>query len=393
MKIIYHHRTRAQHAEGVHVREIIKAFREKGHEVFIVAPPGVDTFKCETQNPDQKKSNFWSLISRYMPQIIFEILEIIYNVVALCNLNKQIKQVKIDFIYERYAFFSFAGSCVAKYNKIPLILEVNEISGLKRTRGQVLKGLAGMLERNICLRADAIVVVSSFLKDKIVNIGIAPDKIIVIPNGVDVTRFNSAISRNKTIEMEYNLMNNIVLGFVGNFVKWHNFDLLIETFNDIAKERNLKLMLVGDGPARSEIQDSINKYVIQDKVLITGSIDHMRIPEFIQLMDICIIPHSNEFRSPIKMFEYMAMGKPVVAPKVGPIEQVIDDGVNGILFMPNDKYSFRSCLIDLINDRRKRDELGSNAKNDIMSHYLWKYNADKVLNIVSEIEGTKVLKG
>lgn len=385
MNIIYHHRTRAKNAEGVHVREIIKAMRNKSHNVFVVAPSGVDTFEHETITNIEKNSCLWDFVSRYMPQIGFEFLEIFYNIVVFFRFIKILKKKQIDFVYERYAFFGWMGACLTKIYKVPFLLEVNEISGLKRTRGQVLVGLSNWMEKKIFQKADAIIVVSDFLKKLIILKGIPANKIFVIPNGVDINKFNSDINVNAETLINGSVTDKVILGFVGNFVKWHNFDFLLNTFKEINENGNLILLLVGDGPVRNEIENLIQKNNLKNYVIITGSVNHTTVPEYIQLMDICIIPHSNEFRSPIKMFEYMAMGKPVIAPKVAPIEQVICSGINGLLFIPNDKCSFCKCLFELIGDPKKRIKLGDNAKKDILSNYLWQYNVNKVFSIVIDI--------
>jgi glycosyltransferase involved in cell wall biosynthesis len=392
MKILYHHRTQAKGAEGVHIREIVKALEGAGNKVFIVSPPGIDIFKDSFDSHNSGKSsmlsNFWSAISKFMPQIFFELMEIAYNLSALYNINNIIKKEKIDFIYERNAFFCFAGSYLAQKHDIPIIIEVNEISGIKRVRGQVLKGLAKKIEKENFLKSSALIVVSSFLKQQIRSFGVEEKNVYVIPNGVNLDEFDPGIKKDDVIVNKLGLNNKTVLGFVGGFVAWHNFEFLIESFRtiiDLDPREEIVLMLVGDGPKKAEIVELVSIAGLKERVLFIGSIGHKDISKYIQLMDICLIPHSNEYRSPIKLFEYMSMAKPVVAPRLEPIESVIADDYDGKLFDLNDRKSFAQAVLSLIKDRIKRESISAKAREKILSKYLWKNNANAVIGIYNKL--------
>lgn len=390
MRILYHHRTQGKGAEGVHIRGVVKAFQDLGHEVFVISPPGIKPFAKSVSNTGKmnKISKLWKGVSIYMPQIVFELLEICYNFIGYINIRRIIRKTKIDFIYERYAFFGCAGTYLAKNYKIPIILEVNEISGIKRVRGQSLVRLSKLLEKKIFNTVDAIIVVSEFLKKEIEKMGIFLYKIHVMPNAVDATQFDPKKVDNEDIIQRLSLKSKIVIGFVGGFVQWHNFEFLLETFKEVVNEngKNIRLILVGDGPLRNAIRSFVATNGIDEQVILTGSIDYEEIPKYIKSMDICVIPHSNEFRSPIKMFEYMAMAKPVVAPKFKSIEDVIIDNVNGILFKPVNKISLKFCLIDLINENEKRRRLGIEARNTILSKHIWNHNVNKIIMIYKAIK-------
>jgi UDP-N-acetylglucosamine:LPS N-acetylglucosamine transferase len=129
MNILYHHRTQGKTVEGVHIREVVKALRELGHNVIIVSPPGVDPFANERAETTPKKRSLRAtvlgFISKHIPQFGFELMELVYNFVAYKNIKAVIASQKIDFIYERFAFFSMAGALASKNYNIPLIEEVN----------------------------------------------------------------------------------------------------------------------------------------------------------------------------------------------------------------------------------------------------------------------------
>jgi glycosyltransferase involved in cell wall biosynthesis len=389
MNILYHHRTQAQCAEGVHIREIVKAFEALGHRVFIVSPPGVDIYKDsfsqDVENRNSLLSLGWKFVTRCLPQFLFEIVEIAYNFYALGEIKKVLRKEKIDFIYERNSFFCWAGVRCAKEFGLPIVLEVNEVSGIKRVRGQVFKRIAQRIENDNFTQATGLVVVSNFLKEHIGEKGIDRKKIIVIPNGVNLDDFNPEIPVNKALVSQYKLEGKVVLGFVGSFVKWHNFDFLLECFSELRKtvsHLDPVLLLVGEGPTRSEVCEHAVKIGIGDFVRFTGKVSHQDIHSYINLMDVCVIPHSNEYRSPIKLFEYMAMRKVVVAPDLEPIQSVLTHDINGMIFKKENKESLVRVLEEVIADKQKRERIAGEARRVIEAKYLWKNNALAVLQLI-----------
>lgn len=392
MNIVYHHRTQAKGAEGVHIREIVKALKGLNNRVYIASPPGVDISEENLSDTGVKRklriATLWKFLARHLPQFLFELLEIVYNFSAMSMLDNFIKTKDIDFVYERNAFFCWAGVAIARKHKIPIILEVNEISGIKRVRGLLLGFIAHRIERRNFIDASAIVVVSPFLKRQIAARGINEDKIYVVPNGVNLVDFTIHEDKNQVIIKEFDLENKIVLGFVGSFVPWHNFDFLIKSFKqilDLSPKKDIVLMLVGDGAQRKYIQKLSRDLGIEKRVIFTGLIKHQDISKYINLMDICIIPHSNEYRSPIKLFEYMAMAKPVIAPDLEPIRAVIADGENGLLFQQGDVADFSSAVISIVSDKEKIKSIGNNARQTIVDNYTWEKNARLVIEIYKKM--------
>lgn len=390
MKIVYHHRTQGKGAEGVHIREIIKSWREMGHEVFVVSPPGIDVFEDERQTNEVHKwklvSHLWRIVGRFSPQIVFEVIEIFYNFSAQDKIRKVLVKEKIDFIYERYSFYCWAGVKSGKEMGIPLILEVNEISGIKRVRGQTLKGVAKKIEINNFKQACAIVVVSKFLKKEIARTGITSAKIHVIPNGVNPKVFNPDVVCTELIE-KYKLRDKVVIGFAGGFVKWQDFDLLFNAFKKVIHQtdREICLFLVGDGPMRKVLKQKVKALDLQNSVIFTERVPHGLVPVYIKAMDICVIIHNNEFGSPIKLFEYMAMCKSVIAPRLGPLEEVVTHNVNGCLFEKGNLEQLTEFLKELTINKEFYRIISQNARQIVLKKYLWEHNAKSILNVYNDL--------
>jgi glycosyltransferase involved in cell wall biosynthesis len=390
MNILYHHRTQGKTVEGVHIREVVKALRALGHTVFIVSPPGIDPFADIGMDDKQLKkqlvSRFLYWLSRHIPQFGFEIMEAGYNIIAYRNISKILKKQKIDLIYERYAFFNMAGVKAAKNHHIPIILEVNEVSGLARQRGQFFVKLAKRAERYIFEYADAIITVSTFLKGQLLAMNIDESKIRVLPNSVNIDEFDPAVN-GETVRNELGLRGKTVLGFMGSFSVWDNLEFLIEAFSDIAGSYpQLALVLVGDGFNKQKLEEDARKKHMDEKIIFAGRVSHGRVPGYIAAMDIAIIPHSNLFGSPVVLFEYMAMAKPVIAPRLGPVSEVIEDRENGLLFEPGLASEMKRHIQELAVSSSARENIGARARETILARHLWKQNAGKIIDLFREIQ-------
>jgi glycosyltransferase involved in cell wall biosynthesis len=176
------------------------------------------------------------------------------------------------------------------------------------------------------------------------------------------------------------------LGFVGWFKKWHGLDMLLELYAEEKwQEKNLHLLLVGDGPAMNELMNLAKDLGIGSGVTFTGPVNRTEIPLYISSFDIALQPRVNEYASPMKIFEYMAMGKCVIAPEQPNIGEILLDGVTALLFRPSDKDSMRAAISKALCSSELRNQLGGNARNTIFDRgYLWEKNAERALTYALE---------
>lgn len=386
MKILYNHRTRGKGAESVHIRGIVGGLRELGHEVMLLSLPGAE---CEKTTSESSSAKIWKFISLRLPEVIFEVLEISYNIASFVRLWIIVRRQKIDFIYERYALFNFAGIAISKIYKIPIFLEINDISTLKRVRKLKMKKLAKWLENIIFKKAEALITISNYFKNHIIERGINGNKIWVSPNAVDPELFNPNRYRGAEIREKHNLNGKVVIGFVGRFEKWHGIDLLLSCIPDIyQRHKNVNFLLVGGGSDGSNeiLKQYMKEKDVTDAVTFPGWVSHSAIPSYIAAMDIAIIPNSNSYGSPMKLFEYMAMGKAVIAPRLGPVEDIAEDGENACMFKAEDKEAFCDTLLDLIINKEKRQRVGINARKKVITEHTWRNNAEKIIEICRSIK-------
>lgn len=375
MNILIHFRTRSTGAEAVHLAGMAGGFETLGHPVVFSSPTGVDPRQTAGRNP------FAEHPSR-VPRALFEALEIGYNGASLLRNGRLLRAGRFGLIYERHAFFLCTTPLLAKHYRVPLVLEVNELVGDARIRPQpYLPALVRCCDRILFRRADLIVTVSPYLKRRVEAAGARPDRVIVLPNAVsrDTVAAAAGAPAAAAVRARYGLGDEVVIGFVGWFAAWHRIELLVEAFArcDPARHR-LRLLLVAEGDRRALEELAIRRGV-RDRVVFAGAVPHAEVPAHVAAMDLCVVPNSNQFRSPIKLFEYMAQGRTPVAPKVEPIEMVVRDGVNGLLFEPLAADSLAAALRRAAADPALRDRLGARARADVLAHHTWDRNAETVL--------------
>jgi glycosyltransferase involved in cell wall biosynthesis len=387
MNILFHFRTQGTGAEGVHIAGMAGGFRKLGHQVVFTSPSGIDPTQSAGENPfRQKRRSLLARLAAHLPGVLFELLEIGYNVFAGLRIGALLRRERFDLIYERHAFFLCITAFLAQRRRIPLVVEVNELAGDERVRASPwLLPLARLADRITFQRARLITVVSPHLQRRIEALGIPKERILVLPNGVDERTLE--IQADGTAIRQHFQCNadSIVVGFAGWFVPWHRLDALVAQFAALAAgNAQLRLMLVGDGPLRGALETQATTLGIRDKLLLPGSVPHPEMPHYLAAMDICVIPHSNAYRSPIKLFEYMARGRAILAARTESIALILRDGENGLLFEPENDKALKDRLSTLIVDSGLRETLGSQAKSDA-GRSTWVENARELLRNLSEI--------
>jgi len=385
MNIIYHFRVKGVGPERVHISGIAGAFQNLGHKVTFVSPTGINPLKTGDVKPQtglRRQVLYW--LADKAPQVFFEAMEMLYNLLAIRKLKGKIGESRPDVIYERYAFFCLAGVYVSRRIGIPIVLEVNEVGGFDRVRPQKLVRLSQAFECYIFSNVDLIVTVSDFLKEQIVARGGKRERILVVPNGIDTRLFAVAPPADE-LRSRYGLKGTKTIGFVGYLVHWHRLDMLIEVFARIKeKHPDTVLLLAGDGVLRPELEQLSIRLGLQDSLVITGRLDHSEIPQHIGLFDIALIPNSNEYRSPIKMFEYMAMGKAIIAPDQAPIVAVLEDRSTGFIFKNGDQDDLFEKIDRALMSEEICRVLGNNAKKLVVNEFTWDIHAAKIISMLHD---------
>jgi glycosyltransferase involved in cell wall biosynthesis len=388
MQFIYHHRTMGRSSQAMHIRSLVDALKADGHEVTVVSPPGVDPFKSAGMMPFLRKGDravglqrIWKYISCECPQFLFELFELLYNLFLPFRLLPSMWRQPDAALYERHAYFMFMGVLLAKWLKRPVVLEVNELAGFTRARGLIMERLARRIDAWVFSRVDHVLCVSCVLADEARRRGANSERVHVLPNAIDPHRFRTP-NAGQLVRARLGLDGSTVIGHVGLFYLWDRLDILIKVVNKIRNRHpEIQILLVGDGPEMDHLKQTAFRLGMEKTVMFSGAVHRDEVPAYIDAMDICVLPDSNAFGSPIALFEFMAMGKACVVPDLGPMRDVLEDNVTGIMFPHADYKALEKSLLRLVEDSALRTQVGDRAKQVVFERHTWAANARFVVQL------------
>lgn len=395
-----------RHGAAVHIRSLIGALAQAGHRVTLVAPllnkspweeqeslaATVVHLPADAENVAAAASlrRYYQALGLSDNPLPGEIRRMLYDQQAMVCLNGRFADNSPDFIYERASLFGTAGVALARAWNCPLVVELNAPLAPEQAtyRGATLADLAARAERWTLSQADLLLVVSSQLREYAVELGADPDRVHVVPNGV-----NPAIFRPQSVESNgqpRTPKSGPVLGFVGGLRPWHGVQVLPALLECLsARHRAARLVIAGDGPLRGELEREFQRRNLGGRVRFTGPVSQPEVAEWIQGFDVALAPyprpeHSFYF-SPLKLFEYMACGVPVVAPRLGQIAELVQDGETGILYPPGEFDELTAACDRILSEPEFGRRLGSAAAKLVHGRYTWDRNAARVLELVQSL--------
>ncbi len=296
-----------------------------------------------------------------------------------------------DFIYQRYARFGWAGVVATLRTGRPLFLEYNG-SEVWVGRHWDHVGMLDLLTRYERLNLNAaarIFVVSDVERRNLEGAGVEANKIIVNPNGVDTNTFRPGIG-GQAVRDELAIDEaQTLVGFVSSFGPWHGVLTLVEAIKEIPATSGVRFLLVGSGSLLGQVRQLLAGEEHEGRVIFTGAVGHEQVPAMLDACDVLVSPHvplaegTEFFGSPTKIFEYMAMGKGIVASRLGQIGEVLRDGESALLVEPGNAGQLSEAIIRLAESRDLRERLGERARRDAIERHTWKRNARNVLDAYS----------
>jgi glycosyltransferase involved in cell wall biosynthesis len=365
-------------------------------DYFAVQPIFLTTDMIPTVREDietrmiMPKGNFWDF--NELPGIYF-------NRVFIEEAEQHLKGRKVSFIYQRYSLNNYSGVELSKRLGMPFVLEYNGSEvWVSRNWGRPLKyeKLSECIELLNLKAADLIVVVSQPLKDELVVRGIDADKILVNPNGVDPDRYCPDVDGSR-IRAQYLLDGKTVIGFIGTFGKWHGAEVLAEAFGQLLHRYpeypgRVTLLMIGDGMTMPLVKENIKKFNMSENCILTGLIPQEEAPKYLAACDVLVASHKPNpdgtpfFGSPTKLFEYMAMGKGIVASDLDQIGEVLKHDHTAWLVKPGDVESLMIGLKTLIDDKKRRERLGKGARQEVVAKYTWREHTRRIIQKLYELE-------
>jgi glycosyltransferase involved in cell wall biosynthesis len=402
-------------AAQLHIYHTIRGLQQAGHQVTLVAlqerrvlcTQDLEVFKSDRQ----LASDYAGLgLSGTVAFNLFESgvrrlqAELRFPYLALFDSNRMgeagSKNLKgFDLIHERFNLLSLGGVWASRKLGIPLILEVNaDLLEQRKFKGRPERGLRRLYAEwstRVCFNAATkIICISAGLKNHLSSTwSIEASKLVVLPCAADVEALGPNLNSNH-IRRSLGLATEPVVIWVGGFYPWHDLDLLLKSFTLVLQRRaDAKLVLVGDGQTRPSVEEMVQRNGLRGAVILTGAIAHTRVPEMLSIADVAVVPAAPVSAShggtgtPLKLFEYMAAGKAIVATAQDHAAEVIRDGHDGLLVAAGDVNRFAEAMLTLLNDPIERGRLGQNARQQAVERYSWEEYTRRLEEIYLNVLG------
>lgn len=297
----------------------------------------------------------------------------------------------IDWVYERFGIFQSLGRALQREG-IPWILETNGlISDEARYVRQTvaLGGMAKRLEFKAYQDCDVLVCISEELKRVLVDAARVPaEKIVIVPNGVDPDFFDPNKYQARRVTDAF------TIGFVGGLAAWAGVDLLLEALHGVRSEGfDVHAVIVGDGLMRAKLEEMTDSLELRENVTFVGHVSRDEVSRYTLGFDVGYsgqVPRQmgTMWGSPLKIYEYLALGKPVIASAYADARSVIKDGINGYLFDPLDVEGLKTIIIRAFNERARFDS--TTIRDGVVAQHSWR---SRVHGMIEQIEAILSRKG
>ena len=377
MKILYHHRVASKDGQFVHIEELVRALERLGHEVRVIGPEAISTIDFGSE------AGLVAKLKRALPPMLYELAELAYGCLAWRRLERACREFQPDALYERYSLHLPAGALLRRRRNLPFVLEVNAPLAEERGRygGLALPGLARRIEGWTWRSADRVCAVTKVLADHIQAAGVAPERVVLTPNGIDPARF-AGMPDSAAAKSALGVAGRRVVGFTGFMREWHGLDRIVTWLAEGAAA-DVVVLLVGDGPARPSLEAQARALGIADRLFVTGVIERDAVAAHVAAFDIALQPAVVPYASPLKLFEYMALGRAIVAPDTPNIREVLEHERSALL-VPEAQVT--DAIDRLLSDPVLRRELGRGARRSLETRgYTWDANAVRVETTIQEI--------
>jgi glycosyltransferase involved in cell wall biosynthesis len=319
-------------------------------------------------------------LKAFLPQALFELSAAVLSLVDYVRFKRLFRRDPPDVVYKRHANYDVGVILAARDAGVPTILEVNcAYSSPEYNRFEPLafRALALRFERAALRGATLVVAVSTPLADYLRRLLGESPHLLVAPNGADPVRFSPSVAVPGEVRARLGLGAATVVGWAGIIRAWHGLDLLFEAAGELP---DVALLVIGDGPDEPTLGSRAGWPDLHGRVNFAGRVPHGEMIHYIAAMDVAVVAgDATGHASPMKLLEYMAMERAVVAPRQRNIEDIVEDGVTGLLFAPGDAAQLRLALGTLARDPALRLRLGTAARRKVVLERNWMNNAANAL--------------
>lgn len=362
---------------SIHVQEVIRALKRRGAHVTLLATRWGGATPRELRGLAQAR----------LPAVATGKLAARERAALAANaaLEHALSAAgPFDLVYERYSLWSYAGMTWARAEGVPGLLEVNAplIEEQARHRGLLNRAAAEQVAQVVFGAATALLAVSQGVARYLESQPAARGRVHVVSNGVDPQRFCPGL-----VPAWSRKDDTFTVGFAGSLKPWHGLGTLFDAFAQLHHERpTTRLLVVGDGPERARLADQVVAKRLESVVILAGVVRPEKMPYWLAAMDVAVAPYPDLegfYFSPLKAFEYMAAGLPVVASRIGQLDGLIVDGESGLLCPPGDARALATALDRLVGDGNLRLRLAQGGRQAVLRAHTWDHVAARILHLAS----------
>ncbi|MCK4734098.1 MAG: glycosyltransferase family 4 protein [Methanophagales archaeon] len=385
----------ARTGDAVHVRELAMNLAKLEHHVALIA--GYSPEQSEELQLLEKHPNIQISYNKNRFKIPFPRSR---DFSSLWTCLKVARKNPPDVIYER-SFSPKIGVVLSKILRKPLVVEINgiveeeaKLQGI-HVNHRFTKNIRMKIRQRFFNSANKIVAVTLGIKEDLYKrYNIPLDKIVVIPNGANTDIFRPMDQTTVKRERGLNQKSKYVC-FVGNLAPWQGVEYIIEAAPIVLeKVSEAKFLIVGDGMMRNELEGMVKKLDLQDVFIFTGSVSFEEVPKYINASDVCVAPFIRARNekiglSPLKIYEYVACGKPVVGSDIKGVGDFLEDLNVGISFLSENYVELAHAIIKLLLDSELIDTMGENGRKVVVEKYSWGNTAERVIDVCEELVKVK----
>ena len=364
-------------AQRTHILEVVKEMKKAGEDVTLFLPQF------------QKEREALPFKTKYIPLLFrksrnLKFLEYEIRLFFVLKINCLFKRPEIIFV--RKGFLTLAPLLLARTLCIKSIVEINGIISdeIKLAFGlpDFVVRIFALIEKMSCRWANKVVVVTEGLKNYLINnYQISQSKVEIIPNGVNTEHFLPRIKASS---------ETFCLGFVGNLVQWAGVEIFIKSIPSVVQNiQNIRYLIIGDGLLRESLEQLTHSLKIDGYVNFVGKVEPGKVPEYINKCDICFIPAVKERNltigiSPLKLYEYLACGKPVIVSDIKGLD-IVEDLKVGLVVEPDSAEQLTQATLKLLNDSAERQRMGERARQAAVERFSWTNTTNKILLICKNL--------
>jgi len=371
-----------------HTAGVASGLRRTGCEVHFVAtdrPVGLAAARAGVHVvPPRRLYNVWQDAPPLAHSLVFE-----------RQASALLADGRTGLLYQRFDPANHAGVALSRRHRLPFVLEYNGSEvwiGDHWGRPLRFRRLFEAIEAVNLRHAHLVSVVSDALREDVVARGVEPGRVLVLPNAVDPRLYRPDLD-GSAVRARHGLTGRLVVGFIGTFGVWHGAPVLARAAARVLRLRpETRFLFVGDGVERRATEDEFRRAGLADKAVFSGLVPQEDGPEHLAAMDILAAPHvpnrdgSRFFGSPTKLFEYMAMGRAIVASRLEQISEVLEDGRTALLSPAGDAEALTGAIVRLIDDGDLRRRLGAAARREAVERHTWDARARVLVDRLRAME-------